>query len=827
MRLIQWGVNKGSMAGQDSNDRIAELLKQAYPPAAASPEFKAKLRQHLNEQAGALGTESPKPLWQQPFVWATAGAAAAMAIAVVVYFVVFHSVPLNVTTSYPTSIQATTATLNANLDGLGAADSVDVSFEWGTTTDYGNETTPVVRTENGGITADLSGLAPNTTYHFRVKAVGRHGTVYGPDMQFTTGPAPPVATTSDAAKIKTTSATLRGTLDDLGSAASVSVSFEWGLTISYGNETTPESKTATGKYDADLSGLTPNTTYHFRAKAVGHGTTYGADAQFTTKTVPPSVETNDATNIGTSSARLNGELTLLGTASSVGVSFEYGTATGSYTQTTADQARPSTGAFSADLSGLTPGTTYYYRAKADGDGPPMYGEEKSFIALTTPPAVTTDGASNVATTSATLNGELTALGTAITVNVSFEWGTATGSYTHTTPDQARTSTAAFTADLNGLTPGATYYYRAKAVGDGISYGAETSFTALVPPSVTTSSATEVHSKSVTLNGILDSLGTAGSVNVYFEWGTTTSYDNQTVPQPKNATGGFSAILTGLTPNTTYHFRTKAVGDGIAYGADMMFTTSNTPPAQNTWYLSKDVSGPVKVMYDADTSKPTEIVQLRHSGPTSRIWRANESSRETTYPAGNWTVQLTLGDFEIGHTDNVEIGTWDGNVFTPYGVYIIRGLGQGNEVYVVSVNISVGSFTVPSGGYVAVRMTVTSSPQWLDVHVGGSQSYVTSPAYPEPTAPAVTTNAATTVEQTAATLNGSLDSLGTAGSVMVYFEWGTTTDYGNQIDVGARTSGGNFSAPLAGLTPNTTYHFRAKTVGDGTNYGVDMVFTTPP
>jgi len=114
-----------------------------------------------------------------------------------------------------------------------------------------------------------------------------------------------------------------------------------------------------------------------------------------------------------------------------------------------------------------------------------------------------------------------------------------------------------------------------------------------------------------------------------------------------------------------------------------------------------------------------------------------------------------------------------------------------------------------------------------VHVGGSQSYVTSPAYPEPTAPTVATSAATSVEPTTATLNGSLDSLGTAGSVTPYFEWGTTTDYGNPIDMAPGTPSGNFSAILANLTPNTTYHFRAKAVGDGTNYGVDMVFTTPP
>ncbi len=150
--------------------------------------------------------------------------------------------------------------------------------------------------------------------------------------------------------------------------------------------------------------------------------------QFTTRPTPL-VTTNDATSVATTSATLNGDLTSLGTARSVTVSFEWGTASGSYTHTTAGQAMTSAGAFSADLSGLNPGITYYFRARVDGGGDPVYGAEKSFTTLTIPPSVGTVDASNVATTSATLNGDLTSLGTAGSVTVSFEWGTVSGSYT--------------------------------------------------------------------------------------------------------------------------------------------------------------------------------------------------------------------------------------------------------------------------------------------------------------------------------------------------------------------------------------------------------------
>jgi hypothetical protein len=723
------------MAVQDSNDKIAELLKQAYPPAAASPEFKAKLRQGLSEQTGALGTESPKPLWQQPFVWATAGAAVAIAIALIVYFVVFQSAHLAVTTSDATAIQTTVATLNGNLDSLGTADAADVSFEWGVSTDYGNETAPELRTATSSVQVCLSGLAPNTTYHFRIKAVGGDNTVYGLDMQFTTGRAPPVATTSDAAKITTTSASLRGSLDHLGSAASVSVSFEWGLTTSYGNETLPESKTATGKYNADLDGLSPNTTYHFRAKAVGDVAAYGADAQFTTNATSASVATRDTTNVSTNSARLNGELTSLGTAGNAYVSFEWGTATGSYTHTTANEMRTNTTAFSADLSGLTPGTTYYYRAKAGSDRDAVYGAEKTFATLTAPPAIATGRAS------------------------------------------------------------------------------------------------EVHSMSATLNGNLDSLGTASSINVCFEWGTTTSYGNQTAAQLRNAVGRFAASLTGLTPNTIYHFRAKAVGDGIAYGADTVLTTGEPQPPQKTWYLGSELSDTVHVMYDDNASTPLGTVPLHSDGSSSvsKVWRADQSLAGGTYPGDNWTVHLALSHLTRDHEVIVEIGTWDGSGFSSHGSRTFIASGTNDQaVYDFELSIGADSFTAPSNGYVATRIMVTNRYRlWVDVHIGGSQSYVTSPAYSEPTAPTVTTSAATAVEKTTATLNGYLDSLGTAGSVAVYFEWGTTTDYGNEIGAGSQTASGSFSTILANLIPNTTYHFRAKAVGDGTNYGVAMVFTTRP
>jgi len=93
----------------------------------------------------------------------------------------------------------------------------------------------------------------------------------------------------------------------------------------------------------------------------------------------------------------------------------------------------------------------------------------------TPPTVTTSDATNIIATEAKLNGNLSDLGTASSVNVSFVWGTTSGGpYPNETAPQAMNTPGAFSFDLTGLTPG-TVYFQAKAVGDGTSYGVEKSF----------------------------------------------------------------------------------------------------------------------------------------------------------------------------------------------------------------------------------------------------------------------------------------------------------------------------------------------------------------
>jgi len=91
-------------------------------------------------------------------------------------------------TSPATDITSTLATLNGTINANGS--STSVTFEYGTTTSYGNEITatesPVTGSSSTAVSASISGLISNTIYHYRVKAVNCGGTTYGSDQTFTT-----------------------------------------------------------------------------------------------------------------------------------------------------------------------------------------------------------------------------------------------------------------------------------------------------------------------------------------------------------------------------------------------------------------------------------------------------------------------------------------------------------------------------------------------------------------------------------------------------------------------------------------------------------------
>ena len=97
----------------------------------------------------------------------------------------------------------------------------------------------------------------------------------------------------------------------------------------------------------------------------------------------------------------------------------------------------------------------------------------------------------------------------------------------------------------------------------------------------------------------------------------------------------------------------------------------------------------------------------------------------------------------------------------------------------------------------------------------------------PVAPTVSDRAASAVAGTTATLNARVNPRGLATSV--YFQYGTSSSYGLRtadVDAGAGTTTRTVSVPIAGLKPNTRYHFRAvATSAAGVVRTANRTFTT--
>jgi hypothetical protein len=256
-----------------------------------------------------------------------------------------------------------------------------VHFQYGTTASYGFTTADQTRTgiTTQSVTANISGLAASTTYHFRIVATNSGGTRFGIDRTFiTTGP--PAVTTNPATNVASFSATLNGSVNPHG--LSTTVRFQYGRTTSYGSTTVNQIKTGntTQAVLANISGLTAGTTYHYRIVATNsRGTRYGLDRTFTTlhATGPPVVTTNPATNVARSSATLNGTIDPHGLSSTV--SFQYGRTT-SYGSTTANQIKTGNTYqnVSANISGLTANATYHFRIKATNSSGTRYGSDRTF-----------------------------------------------------------------------------------------------------------------------------------------------------------------------------------------------------------------------------------------------------------------------------------------------------------------------------------------------------------------------------------------------------------------------------------------------------------------
>jgi uncharacterized protein (TIGR02145 family) len=331
-------------------------------------------------------------------------------------------------------------------------------FWTSTQTDASN----AIRRSLGSSRTTVSRETINKAYGFSVRCV--RNTISTPSV-----------TTYSAISVGTSSATIRGGVTATG-GENPDRYIQWGTTSgSYPNQCNAGAG-GTGTYTCNISSLSPNTTYYFRARAINSaGWGYGSQTSFKTAVASPTVSTSATSAIGSGSATGNGNVTYTGGQNPTRY-IQWGTTSGTYTNE-CNAGSGGTGAYSCAMTGLSPNTTYYVRAKVTNNGGTAYGSQTSFTTAVAAPTVTTSSVSAVSVNTATGNGNVTYTG-GENPTCEIEWGTASGTYTESC-SAGEGNVGAYSCAMTGLAANTTYFVRAKVTNSGgIQYGSETSFTTL-------------------------------------------------------------------------------------------------------------------------------------------------------------------------------------------------------------------------------------------------------------------------------------------------------------------------------------------------------------
>jgi DNA-binding beta-propeller fold protein YncE len=195
----------------------------------------------------------------------------------------------DVATGSASGVQPTSASVSGvvNPDGIPLS---ECRFEYGASTAYG-QSVPCVPAAGSipadsnehAVSADLTGLVPGSTYHFRLRAANASGANFGADATFETPPPPSIDSTATV-NLTASSTDLTARINPQG--LDTTYRFEYGASAAYGGSVpVPDGHIVAGvaaqTVTQHVAGLQAGTTYHWRVIAQSAaGVTTGVDHTF-------------------------------------------------------------------------------------------------------------------------------------------------------------------------------------------------------------------------------------------------------------------------------------------------------------------------------------------------------------------------------------------------------------------------------------------------------------------------------------------------------------------------------------------------------------------
>jgi outer membrane protein assembly factor BamB len=345
-------------------------------------------------------------------------------------------------------------------------------------------------------------------------------------------------------------------------AASGATSYDVYVATLPGAEPVMPTLTGVAATSVTMTNLTPGTRYYFTVKAIASAGISAASNEATAIPVAPMPASNLTAVAGSADVRLTWSASINAASYNVYV----GTSAGGEASTAVMTSIAST---NATLTGLTPGTRYYFTVKAvtNGATSAASNEAVAIPLVTAPPA-------SFAATAAVGGAAFTWVPSPGATSYQLYIGTAAGAESAGPSRSGLTGTSTTISNLSGAT---TYYAILRSVAGGVVSGPsnEVSFTTLkfpAPPGPTNLAATGGMSE-VTLTWSASSGAT--SYNVY--QGTTAGGESSTPVQ--TGITGLSTAISGLGSGTHYYYMVRAdTADGTSAASNEASATTSAAAA---------------------------------------------------------------------------------------------------------------------------------------------------------------------------------------------------------------------------------------------------------
>ncbi len=407
------------------------------------------------------------------------------------------------------------------------------------------------------------------------------------------------------------------------------------------------------------------------------------------KSAPPTVKIYDnAISVSYTSANVTGEVTDDGGSPVIDRGFIYGKQGESRQDTM--YCGNGAGEFPTRLTNLEPNTTYNCMAFARNDAGMAYSGKATFTTLPMAQSdLTTMEPTGIGHTHATCGGYVNSDGGSEVTERGVCWATTQNPTTNDSHLSDGSGTGEFSVEITGLTVNTTYHVRAYAVNDkGTAYGDDVTFKTqdYSAPIVTTMEVTGITTTTAMCGGEVTSNGgatiTARGVCCSTNESPTIN-DSHTVDG--TGTGGFTSIITGLSPNKTYYVRAYATNiKGTSYGEQITFKTKEQPP-----------TGAINGKFSVSGIK--------------QVW----------FSQGNLQYKAATNKWRFAESQLDYIGSSNSNISSSYSGWIdLFGWGTGNNPTNSSGNYSdYSTFTdwgtnpITNGGNVANKWRTLTSEEW--------------------------------------------------------------------------------------------------------------------